>query len=412
MTQRRTLRALIACGYLSWAGIASADVVTDWNLITAPFAAARQGPDGLFDLAMVHVAMHDAIQSYEGRFEPYIAVVPNAAGSPVAAAAAAAHGVLVGLFPTQQASLDMTFSTYLQDHGLLGDSGVVVGQQAASNILAARTGDGRYPSNTEPFVGGTNPGQWRSELSPPMPMVTPWVGEVVPFTLKDSAQLRASSGPPHLSSGAYAKAYDEVKALGALVGSARTPEQTELAYFFADNSIQYWNRTLRGIAQTYLSDIGDSARLFALANMAMADAVITSWNSKTYWNFWRPITAIHEGDNDGNPRTEGDASWLPLIVTPNYPDYTSGANNLAGAATTILKRFFGTDIVTFSITSTRPEANQKTRWYVRFSDAADDVANARIYEGIHFRFADTVARRQGTHAANWAWSHFLRPVGN
>ena len=280
------------------------------------------------------------------------------------------------------------------------------------NILTARMGDGRFPSNPEMFFGGTDPGEWRSELAPPASMVTPWVGDVVPFTLKDSAQFRASSPPPHLTSGAYAKAYEEVKALGSLDSSTRTAEQTDIAYFFSDNSIQYWNRTLRGIAETNLSsDLGGSARLFALANLAMADAVITAWNTKRYWNFWRPITAIHEGDNDGNPRTEGDADWVPFLPTPNYPDYTSGANNVSGSTSRMLKNFFGTDKMTFSISSSIAQAVQNPRWYTRFSDLADDIVDARIYEGIHFRFADEVARRQGTHVADWAFSHFLRPLG-
>ena len=146
--------------------------------------------------------------------------------------------------------------------------------------------------------------------------------------------------------------------------------------------------------------------------MAIADAYITSWDSKTHWNFWRPVTAIHEGDNDGNPRTAGDTAWQPLITTPNYPDYTSGANNNSGAVTTILANVFGTDEVTFLMTSNTSEVIQKTRMYNRFSDAAADVVDARVYLGIHFRFADLVARRQGTHVANWAFSHFLRPINS
>ncbi len=190
----------------------------------------------------------------------------------------------------------------------------------------------------------------------------------------------------------------------------RTAEHSEIAYFFSDMSTLYWNRALRDIADAYLSDIGDRARLFALVNMAIADAYITSWNSKLYWNFWRPETAIQLGDNDENPQTEGDPDWLPLITTPNYPDYTSGANSASGAATTMLANFFGTDEVPFSLTSTIAQAINKTRMYERFSDAAADVVNARIYEGIHFRFADEVARTQATHVANWAFAHFLRPL--
>jgi hypothetical protein len=409
--------SVVACACFMWAGPASADVVVDWNQFAAQAisAVSRPGPTSVFDYAMVHLAMHDAVQAIEGRFEPYCATIQDASGSPIAAAATAAHDVLVSLFPTQTDALNAIYDSYLADRRLSGDSGVFAGQQAAVCILNLRSGDGRFPSNPEPFFGGTAPGEWRpTSFLPgtppvPVPMVTPWVGAVTPFTLKDSAQFRAPH-PPHLTSGLYARDYHEVKAMGSLINSARSPEQTEIAYFFADNSIMYWTRVLRTVAGTYLTGIGDSARLFALSYMAVADAYITAWDSKTYWNFWRPITAIQEGDHDGNPRTTGDPAWQPLITTPNYPDYTSGANNNSGAVTTILANFFGTDQVTFSITSNTPQVTQKTRTYSRFSDAADDVVNARIYEGIHFRFADVVARRQGTHVANWAFSHFLRPV--
>ncbi len=194
---------------------------------------------------------------------------------------------------------------------------------------------------------------------------------------------------------------------------AAKPERfsTDIAYFFADNSILLWTRVVRTVSGAYLSNIGDSARLFALVYMAIADAYITSWDSKVHWNFWRPITAIHEGNRDGNPRTAGDLAWQSLITTPSYPDYTSGANANSGATTTMLANFFGTDKVTFSMTSNTPQVINKTRPYSRFSDAAQDVVDARIYAGIHFRFADVVARRQGAHVANWAFSHFLRPVG-
>jgi hypothetical protein len=410
--------SIIACACLMWAGPARADVVVDWNVFAAQAidVAGRPGPSSVFDFAMVHAAMHDAVQAIEGRFQPYCAAIPNVSGSPIAAAATAAHHVLVSLFPTDR-DLNPIYDSYLAGLGLTGNPGVFAGQQAAVCILNLRAGDGRFPSNPEVFYGGTGPGEWRpTSFLPgtpavPVPMVTPWLGAVTPFTLKYSAQFRASPPPPHLTSGEYAKDYNEVKALGSLISSARSPEQTDIAYFFADNSILLWTRVLRTVTGTYLSNIGDSARLFALSYMAMADAYITSWDSKRHWNFWRPITAIQQGDNDGNPRTAGDPAWQSLITTPSYPDYTSGANNNSGALTTMLANFFGTDRVTFSMTSNTPQVIQKTRTYRRFSDAAEDVVDARIYAGIHFRFADTVARRQGSHVANWAFSHFLRPLG-
>jgi hypothetical protein len=180
-------------------------------------------------------------------------------------------------------------------------------------------------------------------------------------------------------------------------------------FWFASYAV-LWNHVLRDIATAHVHNIDDSARLFALANLAMSDAGITAWDSKFHYVFWRPLTAIQEGDNDGNPRTDGDANWQPLINTPNYPDYTSGANNVTGAATRALALFFGKDEMTFSVTTTNPAAPQQVRTFNRFSDAAAEVVEARIYEGIHFRFADVQARKQGRHVAQWVFSHFLRSV--
>ena len=240
-------------------------------------------------------------------------------------------------------------------------------------------------------------------------MLAPWLATVLPFTLTSPSQFRAPT-PPSLTSQRYATAYKEVKSLGARFNSARTSEQTDLALFWAANYQVLWNHVLRDIATAHVHNIDDSARLFALANLAMTDAVITAWDTKLHYVFWRPVTAIHEADNDGNPETAGDADWQPLINTPNYPDYTSGANNVTGAATRALALFFGTNEMTFSVTTTNPAALQQVRTYNRFSDAAADVVNARIYEGIHFRFADVQARKQGRHVAQWAFSHFLRSV--
>ena len=305
-----------------------ADVVVDWNAIASQtiFTAVppRPGPSGILDFAMVHAAMHDAIQAFDKRFESYAVAIPFASGSPVAAAATAAHDVLVARFPMQKSTLDKSLETYLGGFGLLSDAGAIVGQEAAARILKLRSGDGSFPSNPEVFIGGTGPGEWRPTPPAFASMATPWLGAVTPFTLKDSTQLRASPPPPHLRSGEYARDYNEVKALGSAGSTTRTQAQTDLAYFYSGNLIDLWQRTLRSIASANLTNIGDSARLFALANMAAADAVITAWDNKRYWNFWRPITAIHEGDNDGNSRTAGDANWMPLITTPPYPDYTSG----------------------------------------------------------------------------------------
>lgn len=401
---------------LAMSSVVRADAVTDWNAIAVQTIVAAGPSHGsavsFLDNAVVQVAVYDAVEAITGRFRPYHVHIPGASGSTTAAVAKAAHDVLVQRFPAQTASLDATYHTYLAAHGLAEtDPGVAVGAQAAAGIIALRANDGSFPTNPPPFTGGTALGEWRPTPPANAPMFAPWMANVTPFTLTSPSQFRAPT-PPSLTSKRYATAYNEVKALGAAdPHSTRTAEQTDLALFWASNYLVLWNHALRDIAALHVSDISDSARLFALANLAGADAGITAWDTKVHYVFWRPITAIQNGDNDGNPETAGDPNWLPLIITPAYPDYTSGANNVTGAITRILALFFGTDEMEFSVdTTNHPPAIQTTRPYTRFSDAAADVVNARIWEGIHFRFADVQARKQGRHVAQWVFSHFLRSV--
>jgi hypothetical protein len=411
-----TVAALSVCGWLA-AGPACGDAVTDWNEIAQQaIVAGRPGPIGAVDSALVQVAVHDAVQAIDKRFEPYHVDVKGAKGSRSAAAAAAAHAVLVGIYPAQATALDTTYFNYLAANGLGNDPGLLVGEEVAAKILPLRRVD---PNPLPlPFTGGTGIGQWRPTSSfignPPAPpsgapMAVHWMGGFDPFTLTGPARFRAAP-PPDVTSERYRRDYDEVKRLGSFASTDRTPEQTDIAYFYTDNFLAQWNRALRGIAANHLHRTGDTARLFALANLAVADALISSWDSKKFYFLWRPITAINEGDNDGNPNTVGDPNWRPLINTPNYPDYTSGANNVVGAMTRTLQLFFGRDRMTFEVTTLAPLAVQKTRTYHRFSDAAEDVVSARILLGIHFRFADTAARTQGRRVAEWGFNHFLLPL--
>ena len=400
-----------------------ADAAIDWNAIAvqalATAGSARPGQVVFLDLAIVQAAVHDAVQAIDRRYTPYhVMLLRGASGSPEAAAAKAAHDVLVNIVPDQTASLDTTYHDYLAAHGLAEDDpGVRAGELAAAGILALRADDGRLPNPLPPpFIGGTAPGVWRPTPSNPpegpppafAPMALPWLGAVPPFTLKSGDQFRAKAPPP-LSSRRYARDYNEVKALGARFNSERTPEQDQLAYFFAGNNFILWNRILRDIAAEHTENIGDSARLLALGTLAVADAFITSWNDKVHYVFWRPITAIQEGDNDGNPRTAGDPTWEPLLNTPNYPEYTSGANNAVGALTRILQLFFGTDHLTFTAFSQHPLAVPNTLTYHSFSDWASDSVDVRIYQGIHFRFGDEAGLKQGRQVAEWVFRHFLKP---
>ncbi|HKS55068.1 MAG TPA: vanadium-dependent haloperoxidase [Steroidobacteraceae bacterium] len=415
MTAKKALAGLILTGALSWTGTVAADAVTDWNEITMnAVTLGRPGAPGTLDMALVHVAVHDAVQAIEQRFEPYHVEIKGAKGSRSAAVAAAAHDVLVGLYPAQAATLDATYYSYLADKGLAGDPGLAVGQKVAVGILPLRRPAPEVLP--PPFIGGTEPGQWRpTESFQPgapasfLPMAAPWLGSVDPMTLTSGTRFRPAP-PPALTSARYKRDFDEVKALGAFASTVRTAEQTDLAHFYSENFFTQWNRALRGIAQQHLNRTGDSARMFALANLSLADAVITSWDSKRHYAFWRPLTAIREAANDGNPGTTADPNWQPLLNTPNYPDYTSGANNVTAAMTRTLELFFDTDRVTFDMTSLAPLATRKTRTYRRFSDAASDMVVARIYAGIHFRTADEVARTQGTRVAEHVFDHFLLPL--
>ena len=329
----RLLCSLMVAGTLGAATPASAEVVADWNALTIQFTAAIEanrppGPYVAIDLAIVHIAMHDAVQAYQHRFKTYNAPIPGASGSMVAAVAKAAHDVLVSRFQHSGgerrerpliAQVDTAYANYLINNGLaVNDPGVAVGQQAALNIILNRANDGAFPANPEIFTGSTEPGQWRPTPPAFAPMAGPWIGNVTPFVQKDREGLLHEPGPPSLTSGFYTRDYNEVKAMGRRTGSARTPEQTTMGLFFSGANLTGFVRT---VALARLTDSGDLARLFALAYVSAADSMINVWNNKRTYNFWRPSTAILEAANDGNPRTAPDPDWLPLINNPPYPDF-------------------------------------------------------------------------------------------
>ena len=418
-TRRTGVRGLIAAltigTAVATAAPAYADAVTVWNdMIWKAVNIGRPGAAGFVDAALVHAAIHDAVQSYEGRFTPYHVTIPNPAGSPVAALAAAAHEVLVGIYPAQKASLDNDYNAFLTTNGLVNDPGLAVGHQVAVAILPLYRALPNPP--LPPYTGAEEIGAWRPTPSlignPPAPpsfspMATFYLVFTEPFALMRPSQFRPEPPPP-LKSERYRREYDEVKAMGARFSSVRTAEQTDLAYFYSGNIPLQMNAMLRAIAETHLTSLGDSARLLTLANIAGADAVIACWEAKYHYSFWRPITAIREGNDDSNPGTVGDANWEPLINTPNYPDYVSGANSVAAAVATILSEFFGTDDFTFTVTTGVAQAVQKSRVYTRFSGLTDDMVNARIWLGIHFRSADEDARQQGSRVAHWVFQKTLR----
>ena len=404
----------------------TSDVVRAWNshafaaLTNAPTApvpgAGQTPPVSQLHLAMVQLAVHDAVNSIVGTHESYLAGFPEfpATASLDAAVATAAHDVLAGLgiapVPAlPQVVLDRLTTLYAETLALIPDGsskddGIAAGAAAAAAILAARTGDGRYVPYTHAV--GTDPGEWRP--TPPAFVNDPfaWVAKVRPFTLDSSSQFR-TNGPRPLDSRAYAREYNEVKALGSDTVGSRTPEQQAIADFFQVSPSELFNRGFRTITADKGLGIAHEARLFAMINVAAADATIHCWDEKTFWLFWRPITAIQNGDTDGNDRTAGDENWNSLIPSPPYPDHTSGYNCATASLMHAAQRFFGRANMDLSFTNL---VTGVTRTYDHFSDVYADTIEARILQGIHFRSADVQGARLGRQVANWVARHYFRPA--
>jgi hypothetical protein len=391
-----------------------ADEVTKWNE-TATLAATVTNPlhqSRLF--AMTHAAIHDALNAISRRYHPYaldIQVTPEA--SLEAAVATAAHAVLVDQLPTQETVFNDAYAASLAliPDDLAKSAGVAVGEAAAAVMLALRIADGSAEAQFA-YTPGINPGDYQftpPNDNPPFVLLPGW-GDVSPFVLDDSSQFRP--GPPYaLTSKKYAADLNEVKSLGAKLGSVRTAEQTEIALFWRESSPVGWNRIARIVSAQQGLTLEENAQLFALLNLALADGYISSWETKYYYRFWRPITAIRLADTDSNPDTSADPTWEPLVVTPPLPDYDSAHSVEGGAAAEVLKRFFGSDAVSFSTTSTTSDPpNTIVRTFGSFSQAAEENGLSRIYIGFHFRKAVTEGIAHGRKIGRQAVSHFLRPV--
>jgi hypothetical protein len=297
--------------------------------------------------------------------------------------------------------------------------GIELGQAAAAAIIALRASDGADTQLIDTaFPQGTLPGEYR--FTPGFNFVfAPHWGNVTTFVLEHAAQFRPD--PPYdVRSKKYAADVNEIKAVGGdgiLTPTTRTPEQTEIGLFWLESSPLSWNRLARSVSASQGLDPWENARLFGLLNLAMADGYIASWDTKFRYRFWRPVTAIHEADDDGNPATEGDSTWTPLQLNYPHPDYDSAHGVEGGAAGEVLKQFFGTDDISFTACSlTLPvgsrcgEAGEVIRSYATFSEAADENAESRILIGIHFRDAVEKGVRHGRRIGKRAANLFMRPV--
>ena len=393
---------------------ARADVNSDWNVIAIQEAitAARPGGSPAIDFATMHAAMYDAVQAIERDYDPYrVTDVPNATGSPIAAAAKAARDVLVYRFAARADAINTIYLNYLTANSIdPTDPGIAVGTYVASKLLAYRSCDGSLPIPTPTFVGGTAIGQWRPTPTAFSPMNPgEYLGQVTPFFMTRPTQFRPET-PPAITSKRYSKDYLEVKLYGVRTGSSRSADQTDLANFWAGNTFAAVYSGVRNVAAANVNNVSDSSRLFALVSMSMADTIIGVWDAKFHYNFWRPQTAIQFGDVDGNPSTVGDPAWLPFINNPAYPDYTSGANGVSSSAMYSMENFFETDAMEFSMTTTNTgPTNQDTRNYTSFSQAIQEVVDGRVLLGIHFRFADEASVKLGHDVVKWGHKNYLRP---
>jgi hypothetical protein len=377
---------------------ASADAILDWNqeLLQAVRTEFKVPTEASRSMAMVHTAAYDAVNAIGGShtsYGPMLAAPPDA--SKHAAASVAAHDVLVHLFPSQQARFNSALTTSLAavTDGPSKAAGVSVGQQAANQMIALRSNDGS--NAVVSYTPGSNPGEWRPTPPGFAPAERPAWAHVQPFVLSSPSQFRPPP-PPALGSPEYLAAFNEVRAIGAGNSSVRTPDQTQAALFWAygGNRPQpnvIYNQVVRTLAMAQGNSLEQNARLFALVNLAQADAGIATWDAKYAYNFWRPVTAIQEVD----------PNWMPLGtggVTPPHPAYVSGHSTFGGAVFETLANFYGTDDIPFTIGS--DEFPGVLRSYKSFSAAADEVAASRTSLGIHWRFDNTFGQATGRQVAD------------
>jgi hypothetical protein len=416
---------------------ADATAVTQWNLIavstltTLPGPAGGAPPAAQINMGMVQGAVYDAVNAITPKHHrPYLLKrrFGNRA-SDEAAVATAAYLVLKNIvetvpqsitFPTRETVLASLASQYQAAKNAIPDSpfksmGIAAGTAAAQAMIDARQDDGRFgPSQ---WVPNANPGYW-DPVAPNGTTVldpTPWVGGVEPFLMQSSSQFR-SAGPLALNSPAYAAEVNEVKALGGdgvVTPTARTGTQTYIAKWWQSTPVASWNDVARQLIARNDLDIADSARLLGMQNLAAADSAINTWNDKYHFNFWRPFQAIRRAAEDGNPATSPDLTWTPLITAP-YPDHVSGHLGNDGAHAGVLRMFFGdAPAGGYQITSSAVNpGGPATRTFSSFNQALDEIVEARIWAGLHFRTADVQARQLGTNVANFAAANYFEPVGN
>lgn len=393
-------------------GIAVADELSDWNqvllkaMLTAPVTPA---PVTTRDAAIVQAAVFDAVNGTNRRFLPiYVPPAAPPGTSARAAAVQAAYASLVNLFPDQKATFDQQRAAsvaQITDTSQAVKQGLAWGQTVADQIWAWRSQDG-FSLIAPQYLGGTQPGQWRPTPPAMAPGLVPQLATVTPWVIPSPSEFR-TAGPVAMTSDQYTADYNEVKNMGSATSTARTADQTLYAKFWqATNPPDYWDPVVLSVASTRHLSMPQTARLLALVNLAMADATIGCWDAKYTYSFWRPITAIQLGDTDGNDATNPDAAWTPLITTPAFPEYPSAHSCVSGAAGRILSQMFGEE-TTFNVVSNGMPG--VTRSFHNFSAALEEVKNARVFGGIHFRTATVDGTALGVAVGDYVLAHALLP---
>lgn len=419
-------RAVLTCSLLLASALPSTaqpapNAVTDWGAIIQPAVFNTDQPSAgtaqiLHTMAML--AVYDAVVAIEGGYEPYAAPIQAAPGADVrAAVAAAAYYTTRARVPVSvYAYLDEEFQEYLETipGGAAKTAGLQVGQAAAAALLALREGDGLgnvvhyYCSATPPPVGEFEPDTGCPALPTDRQPADAKIGQVRPFTYADPARFRPN-GPNALASDAYTKDFIETRDYGRADSAVRSAEQTDVAYFWTGNPYTNWNRNLIALAVARELDVREAARFFAMVYTAVSDAVVAGFEAKYHYRDWRPRTAIPQADQDGNPDTPADPSWMPLLRV-NHPEYPSGHAFWSTALTDAVAAFFGTSKVTWTLTSDAPPAVKKARTYYDLNALMREVDNARVWGGLHWRHTMRHGAQVGRNVAKHVTRNYFRPV--
>ena len=397
--------------------VAKADPVLDWNAIAVntavangqnPFAQAR-------DAAIVQLAVFEAVNAVTGDYRSYVGNIDAPRGASAdAAAIQAAYRVLVTFFLNSKSTLDASLATSLASipDGKAKTDGIATGEVAAATMIALRSNDGSSPAQFK-TPGPAVPGEWQATASCPIVngvasgIAFQWQN-ITPFGIR-SAKDFLLGPPPALRSDEYAKTYNEVMAVGSIDSTERPPDRSEVAtYYAATSPTQAFNQAARQIAQEQRRTLSENARAFALINIAISDSLVATFFNKYHYNFWRPETAIHAGDTDGNRKTEGDPNFVPFIVTPCFPSYPSNHGAAANAAAAVMRRLYGEG--GHSITLSNPAAPTIVLQYSSFKQITSDISDARVYGGIHFRTDQDAGAVLGLAIGREVYKHNLRPV--